>query len=167
MEQIRTAVITISDSSYKGEREDKAGPLLLELISPLCIVVKTLLLPDEREIIAQSLKEISDSGEVDLILTSGGTGLSPRDVTPEATLDVLERLVPGIPEAMRSYGLQFTNRAMLSRAVAGTRKRTLIVNMPGSPAALKENTSQLLPVLEHAISVLKGEVSACARPHEP
>ncbi len=165
MDKILTAILIISDSSYNRTREDLAGPLLIELTSSLCQVVNTLVLPDEREQIAHTIAELADSGNLHLILTSGGTGLSSRDVTPEATLDVLERQVPGIPEAMRSYGMQFTKRAMLSRAVAGIRNRTLIVNLPGSPTALRENMAVLLPVLGHAIDVLKDEVSNCARQH--
>jgi molybdenum cofactor synthesis domain-containing protein len=117
--------------------------------------------PDEKEIIAEKLAQWSDKGKTDIILTTGGTGLSPRDVTPEATLSVVERLVPGISEAMRIESLKKTSRAMLSRAVAGTRKKTLIINLPGSPKAVRECLEVVLPVLPHAVEIIKGEVGEC------
>ncbi|MFZ3069727.1 MAG: molybdenum cofactor synthesis domain-containing protein, partial [Anaerolineaceae bacterium] len=135
---INAAVITISDKSAAGIREDKSGPALVEALKGHALVKETLILPDEVEEIKAALIRLADSGEVDLIFTTGGTGLAPRDVTPEATMSVMERVVPGIPEAMRRESCKITDRAMLSRAAAGIRKRTLIINLPGSPKAAVE-----------------------------
>ena len=159
---ITVAVLTLSDKGSKGEREDSSGLLIQDMLKAINAEVKFYdILPDDREIIKEKL--IRYSNGVDLILTTGGTGLSPRDVTPEATLDVIDRQVPGIAEAMRSEGLRKTNRAMLSRAVAGVRGNALIINLPGSPKAVKENLSVILDVIPHAIEKLKGDPSECAR----
>ena len=126
-------------------------------------VVSMDLLPDERQMLSQKMREIADNDQADLILTTGGTGFSPRDCMPEATRAVVEREVPGIPEAMRAYSLQFTKRAMLSRAAAGIRKSTLIVNLPGSPKAVGECLEFIISELEHGIEILTGRASNCAR----
>ena len=161
---MRAAIITSSDTGYAGEREDLSGPAIREMIEPAGYeVVYQKVWPDDRQILEQEMKEICDSGLADLILTTGGTGFSPRDVMPEATLAVTERVVPGIPEAMRAYSLQFTGRAMLSRAAAGIRKQTLIVNLPGSPKAVRECLEYILPQLEHGLQILLGLTGDCAR----
>ena len=161
---MRVAVITASDSGARGLREDKSGPLIGEIAAKLgAAVVSYTLLPDEREELAEAMRTIADEGTADLILTTGGTGFSPRDCTPEATLEVIERQAPGIPEAMRAYSLQFTGRAMLSRAVAGIRGKTLIVNLPGSPKAVSETLEYIFPQLAHGVEILTGAASDCAR----
>ncbi len=161
---IRTAILTLSDKGFKGEREDESGRLIERMVSEIgAAVVKYLILPDEEDMIAKELIALSDSGDVDLIITTGGTGLSPRDVTPEATLSVIERELPGMAEAMRSEGIKKTPHAMLSRAVAGIRKQTLIINLPGSPRAVRENLSVVLPAVPHAIEKLKGDPSECGK----
>jgi len=160
----RIAILTASDQGAAGLREDKSGPVIAEALAPVGQIVATAIVADERATIAAQLRQWTDSDGVDLILTTGGTGLSPRDITPEATLDVIERLVPGIPEAMRAYSLTLTNRAMLSRAVAGTRSRTLIINLPGSPRAVSECLEVIMPVLPHALGILTAREGECARP---
>lgn len=160
----RVAIITASDSGYKGEREDKSAPVIEEIVEKEGYkVVKKLLLPDDREVLAQAMREIADNNEADLILTTGGTGFSVRDNMPEATLSVAEKIVPGIPEAMRAYSMQFTKRAMLSRAAAGIRKTTLIINMPGSPKAVRECLEYIVSELNHGLEILLGEANNCAR----
>ena len=135
----RVAIITSSDSGYAGQREDKSGPVIAQLVTAAGYqVVHTVLLPDERGMLSAEMARIADGDIADLILTTGGTGFSPRDCMPEATADIVQRAVPGIPEAMRWLSLQITPRAMLSRASAGIRERTLIVNLPGSPKAVTE-----------------------------
>jgi len=159
---ITVAVLTLSDKGSKGEREDVSGLLIEDMLKGIGGEVKHYeILPDEKELIKEKL--IIYSKEVDLILTTGGTGLSPRDVTPEATLEVVDRQVPGIVEAMRSEGLKKTSRAMLSRAVAGVKGRSLIINLPGSPKAVEENLAVILDVIPHAIEKIKGDPSECAR----
>lgn len=160
----RAAIITASDKGASGQREDQSGAVIREMLQEEGYVIcSQVVLPDEREQLAQAMRELCDQGTVDLIITTGGTGFSPRDCTPEATLDVLERQAPGIVEAMRWYSLQITKRAMLSRAVAGIRGRTLIINLPGSPKAVKENLAVVLPELAHGLEVLRGDVGDCAR----
>lgn len=161
---IKGAVVTLSDKGYEGVREDKSGPALVKRLEGLVDVLETRLLPDDQKQIEAVLSELADAGTLDLIFTTGGTGLAPRDVTPEATRAVCDRLVPGIPEAMRAASAKFTDRAMLSRAVAGTRGKTLIVNLPGSPKAALECLEVLLPVLNHAVETLRGEAFECGRP---
>lgn len=158
---ISVAVLTLSDRGSKGERKDRSGPAIAEMLEGIGNVKYYDVLPDERGLIREKLLNYAD--RVDLILTTGGTGLSPRDVTPEATRDVIEREVPGIAEAMRMEGLKKTRRAMLSRAVAGVRGQTLIVNLPGSPAAVKENLEVIIDVLPHAVEKIKGSQEECAR----
>ncbi|HOE35540.1 MAG: MOSC domain-containing protein [Chloroflexi bacterium] len=160
---VRAAVITISDKGAAGLREDKSGPALVQALQGRAVVMEQLIIPDEFEQIKAELQRLADSGSVDVILTTGGTGMAPRDVTPEATLAVVERLVPGIPEAMRAESRKITDRAMLSRAQAGIRGRTLIINFPGSPKAAVECLQVVLPVLDHAVETLRGEAYECAQ----
>ena len=161
---MRVAVITSSDSGYAGEREDLSGPRVQEIAKSFgAQSVYTNLLPDTREVLEEELRKICDEHLADLILTTGGTGFSIRDCMPEATLSVSERVVPGIPEAMRAYSMQFTKRAMLSRAAAGIRKQTLIVNLPGSPKAVEECLEFIFPELEHGVEILTGKAKNCAR----
>ena len=153
----RAYVITSSDSGYAGEREDISGPTARKMLKEAGYTIAGYaLLPDDRKVLADKLREICDNGEADLLITTGGTGFSARDCMPEAPADVSERMVPGIPEAMRWYSLQITPRAMLSRAAAGIRKNTLIVNLPGSPKAVKENLGFILSSLDHAIEMMAG-----------
>ena len=160
----RVAIITSSDSGYRGEREDLSGPAIREILEREGYqVVSMEILPDDRVMLGEKMKEISDNGLAELILTTGGTGFSQRDVMPEATEDIIERRVPGIPEAMRAYSMTITRRAMLSRATAGIRKKTLIINLPGSPRAVKESLEYIIGALGHGIEILTGEASDCAR----
>jgi molybdenum cofactor synthesis domain-containing protein len=161
---IRVGILTASDKGSQGLREDASGPLISKRVSEIPgEVVYTVIVPDDRKMISAELIKMCDEMDLHLILTTGGTGMSMRDITPEATKDVLDRDLPGIPEAMRAKSLQFTNRAMLSRAVAGIRKQTLIINMPGSPKAVSECLDVIIPVLEHGIQILRGETGECAR----
>lgn len=158
------AVLTVSDRSFRGERPDTGGPLVAELLKNAGYkVVRTAIVPDDQAQIEQTLKAIADSGTVELLVTTGGTGFAPRDVTPEATLAVCDRLTPGIPEAMRYASMRVTSRAMLSRAQAGIRKGTLILNLPGSPKAARENLEAVLPALAHGLEMLSGRPADCAR----
>ena len=160
----RVAIITSSDSGYAGDREDKSGVVIREIVEAAGYqAVYYIMLPDDREKLAYEMRRICDECVADLILTTGGTGFSPRDCTPEATMDVTERPVPGIPEAMRYLSLQITPRAMLSRAMAGICKKTLIVNLPGSPKAVRECLEYVLPALSHGLDILTGADSKCAR----
>lgn len=155
------AVLTVSDRSARGQRPDEAGPLVASLLEAAGYrVVETALVPDERQEIEAALIRLTDKAA--LVVTTGGTGFSPRDVTPEATLAVCERLAPGIPEAMRAASLAITPRAMLSRAAAGLRGGSLIINLPGSPKAARENLEAVLPTLEHGLKMLLGGPSDCA-----
>ncbi|ONI39885.1 molybdenum cofactor biosynthesis protein [Candidatus Epulonipiscium fishelsonii] len=161
---MRAYIITLSDKGYVNEREDISGKVIFEMVTKNGYeVVNNIILPDERTLISNLLKKICDEDEADLILTTGGTGLSKRDVTPEATKDIIEYEVPGIAEAMRYNSLQITKRAMLSRAIAGVRKNTLIINLPGSPKAVKENLEFVIDELSHGLEILKGSASECAR----
>ncbi|MDO4572421.1 MAG: MogA/MoaB family molybdenum cofactor biosynthesis protein [Clostridia bacterium] len=157
------AVLTVSDKGFRGEREDTAGPLAAELLGEAgYAVIGVEIVPDERPAIEAALIRLADETGAALIVTTGGTGFSPRDITPEATLAVVERVTPGIPEAMRVSCLPLTDRAMLSRAAAGIRGRTLIVNLPGSPKAVRENLAPVLPALRHGLEMLRGTKSECA-----
>ncbi len=151
-------ILTLSDKGSRGERVDISGPTIKDIVTSAmeCRVVKYEIIPDEKDLISKKLIEWSDEGGVDVILTTGGTGLAARDVTPEATLAVIEKEVRGIPEAVRIATLSKTPTAMLSRGVAGTRKKTLIINMPGSPKAVKEWLEIIVPALPHAVEILKG-----------
>ncbi len=160
----RAYIITASDAGSRGEREDLSAPAAEKLLREAGYeIAGYALLPDEREMLASKMREVADGDLADLLVTTGGTGFSPRDCTPEATADVTERAVPGIPEAMRLYSLQLTPRAMLSRAAAGIRKGTLIVNLPGSPKAVAECLEYILPALEHGLEILRGTAHNCAR----
>lgn len=160
----RVAVITASDKGYKGEREDLSGPAVKEIVEAAGYQVVSMdILPDDREMLGARMAELADLELAELILTTGGTGFSQRDVTPEATEDVIERRVPGIPEAMRAFSLTITKRAMLSRATAGIRKRTLIINLPGSPKAVRESLEVVMDSLGHGIEILTGEAGECGR----
>jgi molybdopterin adenylyltransferase len=155
---LRFGILTISDRSSRGERLDISGPALVEAVTAQgWPVVETDLLPDENEAISRKLAEWSDSNRFDVLLTTGGTGFAPRDVTPEATRLVLERLTPGLDEAMRAASLKVTPHAMLSRATSGIRKRTLIINLPGSPKGALENLQVVIPVLAHAVELLRED----------
>jgi len=155
---LRVGVLTVSDKAARGERRDTSGPAIGELLATVGAAVQRHdVVPDEREQIAARLRAWADAGDLDLIVTSGGTGLAARDVTPEATLDVVERVVPGLAEAMRAEGLRHTPMAMLSRAVAGVRGRCLILNLPGSEKGVRESLGAVLAVLGHAAEMLRGE----------
>ncbi len=158
---MRFGVLTVSDRSSKGERADASGPALISAIRDNKWIVEiTAVVSDDRDSIRDTLIKWCNLGSIDIILTTGGTGFAPRDVTPEATLQVVERLAPGIPEAMRQASLAITRHAMLSRAVAGIRASTLIINLPGSPKAAVENLNTIAPVLEHAVELIRGDANS-------
>ncbi len=158
----RAAVITLSDKGAAGQREDKSGPLAAQMLADAGIeTVEQTILPDDENTLADKLRALCDGGGVDLILTTGGTGLSPRDHTPEATLRVAEKNMPGIAEAMRAASLAVTKRAMLSRGVSVVRGQTLIINLPGSPKAVGETLGFILPALPHGLEMLTGRGGEC------
>ena len=160
----RVAIITSCDTGYRGEREDLSGPAIKEIVEREGYEVVSMdILPDDQVMLAGKMQEIADKEMAELILTTGGTGFSERDDTPEATDEVIERRVPGIPEAMRAYSMTITKRAMLSRATAGIRGKTLIINLPGSPKAVKESLEYIIDALGHGIEILTGEAGNCAR----
>jgi molybdenum cofactor synthesis domain-containing protein len=160
----RAAIITASDKGSQGAREDKSGDTVQAMLAEAGLeVAKRIVLPDERAVLAEALRKLCDDSDVDLIVTTGGTGFSPRDWTPEATLDVADRLAPGLAELMRSEGLKKTPRAALSRGVAAIRGRTLILNLPGSPKGAAESLEAALKVLDHGLEVLSGRSGDCAR----
>ena len=158
----KAAIITASDMGSRGEREDLSGPAIQEMIEPEGYEVTVYkVLPDDQKALENEMKRIADEGLADIIFTTGGTGFSLRDVTPEATIAVCDRMAPGIAETMRYYSLQITPRAMLSRQVSGIRKKTLIVNMPGSPKACREDLDFILPSLGHGLGILTGRDGDC------
>lgn len=158
------AVITISDKGYRGEREDTSGPNLVKILTEKGFdVTYTAIVPDEAEMIQSELLKCADEKKIALVLTTGGTGFSPRDITPEATCAVADRNAPGIAEAMRYHSLSITPRGMLSRGVSVLRGKTLIVNLPGSPKAVQENLEYILPSLEHGVRIAAGLDGECAR----
>jgi len=161
---IRSAVITISDKGAAGEREDESGRVLTGLIEKKgWSLADAKIIPDEFETISDLLKEIADEGGVDIIFTTGGTGFAKRDVTPEATKAIIEKEVPGISEMIRAESAKITNRAYLSRGTSGIRNQTLIINLPGSPKAVRESFEIIEPILEHGLEILKGRATECAR----
>ena len=165
--KIRFGILTVSDRSSRDERPDLSGPVLVEIVQATgWDVVETLIVPDDLDVLRDTLILWADSGDMDLILTTGGTGFSPRDITPEATRFVVDKLAPGLAEAMRAVSLEVTPHAMLSRAIAGIRGRVLIINLPGSPKAARENLEVILPILGHAIQLLKEDSEAEAG-HNP
>ena len=166
--EMRAGILTVSDRGYRGEYRDLSGPAIRELLTQHlgAVVELEAVVPDERLIIAGTLKVWSDEVGLDLVLTTGGTGFAPRDVTPEATRDVIEREAPGLAEAMRAASLAITPHAMLSRAVVGIRGQTLIINLPGSPKAVRENLETILPALPHAIELLQGRKGTDRHPEE-
>jgi molybdopterin adenylyltransferase len=160
----RVAIITSSDTGYRGEREDLSGPAIKEIVEREGYEVVSMdILPDDQVMLAGKMQEIADKEMAELILTTGGTGFSERDVTPEATEEVIERRVPGIPEAMRAYSMTITKRAMLSRGASAIRGQSLIVNLPGSPKAVEESLTYILDSLEHGMDILLGRDGECAR----
>jgi molybdenum cofactor synthesis domain-containing protein len=155
-------ILTISDKGSTGERQDKSGEAIREVLSAIDVsVVNCNIVPDEKELIAEQLVKWADEDNLDVVVTTGGTGLTPRDVTPEATLAVVDRIVPGFSEAMRAESLKKTPHAMLSRAVVGTRGKCLIINLPGSPKAVRECLQVILPALPHAVETLKDQAGEC------
>ena len=160
---LKFGILTVSDRCSRGEAEDRSGPAIEEIVSPLGEVAACRVVPDEKEEIGAALAEFADELGCDFVFTTGGTGFAPRDVTPEATKAVIEKDVPGIPEAIRAESLKITPKAMLSRAVAGIRGKTLIVNLPGSPKAVRESLGVVLPVLAHAKETLSGETISCGK----
>ena len=159
----KAAVICASDRCFQGLCKDESSTIIAEMLTGQgYAIVAATVLPDEYEALRAAMANIADEGSADLIVTTGGTGLAPRDVTPEATAAVIDRAVPGIPEAMRAESMKITPHGMLSRGIAGIRKRTLIINLPGSPKAAQENLSCILPALDHALSVLTGSTQDCA-----
>lgn len=161
---MRAGILTLSDKGARGERKDLSGPALTDWLRPHGVeTVAYEMIPDEAGLISAKLVEWADSGEMDLILTTGGTGVSPRDVTPEATMQVLDRVIPGLGELMRFRSLAKTPSAAISRAVAGIRGRTLIINLPGSPRGAVENLEAVWEAVPHAVAKIQGDPSECAR----
>ncbi|HNQ64831.1 MAG TPA: molybdopterin adenylyltransferase [Smithella sp.] len=162
---ISAGIITVSDKGSQGQRDDLSGPAIAEMLAGAAIEIRhTIIIPDEKDQIRKTIIDCSDVKQLDLILTTGGTGVSPRDVTPDATLDVIDKQIPGMAEAMRHESMRVTPHAMISRAVAGIRGKSLILNLPGSPKSVRENLAVVLPALKHAIEKIKGDDSECAVP---
>lgn len=159
---INCGVITISDKGFRGDRVDLSGKEIIRILDELDFSIEDYrIIPDEKDIIKSTILEFSDARKFDLVITTGGTGVSPRDVTPDATLEVIEREIPGMAEAMRRESLLKTPHAMISRAVAGIRGESLIINLPGSPRGARENLTVILPALKHTIEKIKGDQSDC------
>jgi molybdopterin adenylyltransferase len=160
---MRAGVLTISDKGFAKQRKDTSGPKVSDILSEInAIVEKYEIVPDEKEAIKAKLLQYSDELKLDLVVTTGGTGVSPRDVTPEATKEIIDREIPGIAEAMRMESFKATPHAVISRAMAGIRKRTLIINLPGSPKAASENLKTILKAIPHTVLKIKGDPSECA-----
>lgn len=165
MSVIKVGILTMSDKGSRGERVDESGQVIREMVAGLPGEVAYYeVIPDEKAVISDRLIKLSDELKLDLVVTTGGTGVSPRDVTPEATKAVLDFEIPGMAEAMRAESLKKTNRAMISRALAGVRKQTLIINLPGSPKGVRENLEVVLPAVSHAVEKIKGSPADCAMP---
>jgi molybdopterin adenylyltransferase len=161
----RAGVITVSDKGSQGKRKDLSGPALAAMLADSAIeVCDSIIIPDEIDRIIEAIIKFADVEKLDLVLTTGGTGVSPRDVTPDATLKVIDKEIPGMAEAMRLQSSKITPHAMISRAIAGIRGQCLIINLPGSPKGAKENLAVLLPALKHAIEKIKGDTTECAAP---
>jgi len=159
---ISAGVITVSDKGSRGEREDKSGREIIHILQGIAVTVAhTMIIPDEKIRIKKALIDFTDKKNLDLVVTTGGTGVSPRDMTPDATLEVIDKEVPGMAEAMRRESGAVTPHAMISRAVVGIRGRSLIVNLPGSPKSVRENLAVILPALKHAIEKIKGDDAEC------
>jgi molybdopterin adenylyltransferase len=159
---ISVGVITVSDKGSRGEREDKSGQEIVSMLEGIdANVVHTVIIPDEKDQIKETLVDCTDQKKLDLVVTTGGTGVSPRDLTPDATLEIIEKEVPGMAEAMRRASASITPHAMISRAVVGIRGKSLIVNLPGSPKSVRENLTAILPALKHAIEKIKGDDADC------
>jgi molybdenum cofactor synthesis domain-containing protein len=162
---ISAGIITVSDKGSQGQRDDLSGPAIAEMLAGAAIEIRhTIIIPDEKDQIRKTIIDCSDVKQLDLILTTGGTGVSPRDVTPDATLDVIDKQIPGMAEAMRHESMRVTPHAMISRAVAGIRGKSLILNLPGSPKSVRENLALSCRRLKHAIEKIKGDDSECAVP---
>ncbi|MDO5014773.1 MAG: MogA/MoaB family molybdenum cofactor biosynthesis protein [Clostridia bacterium] len=155
------SVVCVSDRCSRGEAQDKSGPIISEIMSPLAETEEYIIVPDEIETIKETLKFLCDEKKSSIVFTTGGTGFAPRDVTPEATLSIIDKSVPGIANAIRQKSLEITDMAMLSRATSGIRNQTLIINLPGSPKAVKESLEFIIPVLPHAVEVLSGDTLNC------
>ena len=158
---LKFGIICVSDRCFRGECEDRSGPAIAQCVAPLSAENAYRLVPDEKEQISAAIAELADDFGADIIFTTGGTGFAPRDVTPEATKAVIDREAPGIAEAIRAQSLAITNKAMLSRAVSGLRGKTLIVNLPGSPKAVKESIEVVIDVLPHAVETMSGNTQNC------
>ena len=163
--EFRAGVVTVSDKGSRGEREDLSGKEIVRMLEELSISIsETVIIPDEQDQIRQTLIDLSDRKKLDLIVTTGGTGVAPRDVTPDATLEVIDRALPGMAEAMRQESFKKTPHAIISRAVVGIRGQTLIINLPGSPRSVRENLAVVLPALKHALEKIRGDETECATP---
>lgn len=161
----RAGVVTVSDKGSRGEREDLSGKEVVHMLMDISIAIsETVIIPDEQDQIKEILIDLSDRKHLDLIVTTGGTGVSSRDVTPDATKEIIDKEIPGMAEAMRQESLKKTPHAMISRAVTGIRGRTLIINLPGSPRGVRENLSVILPAIKHALEKISGDESECATP---